>query len=156
MQITKIKDLIASLHEVHGNNWSLIAHAVQTSGFYTEMDVRSLADKIRKAVSRGALSHLNINKKNDDESEDCEAETVTVNPYTCGEDTKLKRLHEVISVSADGILEIAGFDPNEFRLESCKFQFWNAFCKSKRGGRQISELFSASVSATPKRAIADT
>ena len=66
------------------------------------------------------------------------------------------KLHGIISASADGILEIAGFNPNEFRLESCKFQFWNVFCKSKRGGRQISELFSASVTAAPKRAMADT
>lgn len=156
-QLMKIKDLIVMLHGIFGNNWSHIARAVQANGHYKEMDARSLADKIRKAATRGALSHLNLNQKEKD-NEDCgeDVEVNTVNPYTCEEDTKLRKLHDVISASADGILQIAGFDPREFRLESCKFQFWNVFCKSKRGGRQISELFSASVTATPKITTADT
>jgi len=149
MQITEIEDLIANLHIVHGNRWALIAQGVQAKGFYTELTVRSLADKIRKSASCGALSHLNLGSKETDDFED-DAEVVTVNPYSTEEDTKLRKLHDVISGSADGILEIAGFDPKEFKLESCKFQFWNVFCKSKRGGRQISELFSASVTAAPR------
>ena len=157
MPITKIKDLIVNLHGVHGNNWNLIARGVHDEGYYVGLDTRSLADKIRKAASCGALSHLNLSRKEND-SEDCsdDSEVVTVNPYTCEEETKMRKLYGIISASADGILETAGFDPNEFRLESCKFQFWNVFCKSKRGGRQISELFSASVTAAPKRAMADT
>ena len=157
MQITKIKNLIENLHKTHGNNWSLVAREIQSQGFYTELDIRSLADKIRKATSRGALSYLNLGReRNGDEEFADDAEIVTVNPYTCEDDTKLRRLHDVISASTDGILEIAGFDPEEFKLESCKFQFWNAFSKSKRGGRQISELFSASVTAAPKRMSADS
>ena len=156
MQITNIKELIASLYGIHGNNWSLIARDVHAKGYYTELDIRSLSDKIRKAVSRGALSHLELGcEKNGVEDNSDDAETVTVNPYACGEDTKLRTLHEVISASADNILELAGFDSKEFRLESCKFQFWNVFCKSKRG-HQISELFSASVTAAPKKAATDT
>ena len=149
MQITKIKDLIASLHDVYGNNWSKIARGVQENGFYKNMEIRSLADKIRKAVSCGALSHLNLSAKTKDECED-EVEVVTVNPYGCNENTKLQQLHNLILSSADDILTISGFNPGEFKLESCKFQFWNVFCKSKRGAHQISELFSASVSATPR------
>ena len=157
MEITKIKDLISNLHKVHGNNWSLIARGVHKEGFFTDLDTRSLADKIRKAASCGSLSHLQLNcKGNDEEKIDDDVETITVNPYTLEEDTKMRKLHNTISASANGILEIAGFDPEEFRLESCKFQFWNVFCKSKRGGRQISELFSASVTAAPKKAMADT
>ena len=143
MEITKIKDLIAALHKINGNNWAFIARNVHANGFYAELDVRSLADKIRKAISRGALSHLNLGCKDNGAFN-----TVTVNPYACEEDTKLRKLHDVISASADGILEIAGFDPKEFKLESCKFQFWNVFSKSKH--KQISELFSASVTAAPK------
>ena len=157
MEIIKIKDLIIGLHACHGNNWTLIARGVQEKGFYTDMDVRSLADKIRKAASRGALSHLNLNRKNDgDEAEYCDSEVVTVNPYTNEEETKLRKLHNLISASSNGILESAGFNPDEFRLESCKFQFWNVFCKSKNGSRQISELFSASVTAAPQKALSDT
>jgi len=63
MEITKIKGLIISLHGIHGNNWAFIARGVQEKGFYTELDIRSLADKIRKSVSRGALSHLNLGSK---------------------------------------------------------------------------------------------
>jgi hypothetical protein len=155
MDIIKIKDLITTLHGIHGNNWSRIARSVYEKGFYTELDIRSLADKIRKAASCGALSHLSLGRKENDDALD-DAETVTVNPYACNEDTKLRKLHDVISSSADGILEIAGFDPGEFKLESCRFQFWNVFCKSKRGGRQISELFSASVTAAPKKTTSDT
>lgn len=157
MQLVKIKALIANCHEIHGNNWSRIARAVQQEGHFTELDVRSLADKIRKSASCGALSQLNLRPPDNNEEESYDAvEEVRANPYTCEEDTKLRQLHNIISASSEGILKIAGFDPEEFRLESCKFQFWNVFCKSRRGSGQISELFSASVTAVPKSATADT
>jgi hypothetical protein len=151
MNIIMIKDLIIRLHGIHGNNWSIIARNVQTNGFFTELDIRSLADKIRKAASRGSLSNLNLcNKKEDENDADDITETVTVNPYTCDEDSKLHKLQGLISSSANDILEISGFNPIEFRLDSCRFQFWNVFSRSKRGTHQISELFSASVTASPK------
>jgi len=95
------------------------------------------------------LIHLNLGENKDQTGD---AETEIVSPYTTDENSKLNRLREVISASEPKILEIAGFDAAEFKLESCRFQFWNAFCKNGLGGKQITELFSVSVSAVPRAA----
>jgi len=150
MQITEIQDLIAVLCELHGKDWSAIARGVQAENYYTDMDVRSLADKIRKSRSRGALRHINIKDSAFPPDDDEDFEAVTVNSVASRERTKLVALEHVVNMTADKILEIAGFSPSEWRLTACKFKYWNVFCKMRTGKREVNELFAASVTAAPK------
>ena len=153
MEIIEIKDLIASLYAVYGNDWSGIARQVQAKGYYKEMDVRSLADKIRKSKARGALRYIDTDLPggiHTSDDEDDFPSSVKVNSVASREATKLVQLEHVVGMTADKILEIAGFSADEWKLVACKFKYWNVFCRSRSGKPEINELFAASVTAAPK------
>lgn len=157
MKIIEIKELIESLYAIHGNDWRSIALAVQAQGYYKEMNIRNLADKIRKAKTKGVLRS----------SEECAAppvpdptksfqETITYHEDGSRTVTKLVKLKNAENLSAEEVLQIAGFKPLEWELRTCRFKHWNVFSKKKEGGHEISELFSASITAAPRKQGIDT
>ena len=132
MKIIEIKELIESLYAIHGNDWRTIALAVQAQGYYKEMNTRNLADKIRKAKTKGVLRS----------SEECAAppvpdptksfqETITYHEDGSRTVTKLVKLKNAENLSAEEVLQIAGFKPLEWELRTCRFKHWNVFSKKK-------------------------
>lgn len=161
MQIIEIKELFEELYKVYGNDWQGIARQIQMKGYYQDMDIRSLADKIRKSKTCGALrspdDRLTGQSNESDKAESSFSPTITVNADGTRTVTKLVRLKNAENLSKKEVLEIAGFDPLHWELKSCKFKLWNVFSKKQQGGgHDISELFSASVTVSPLSQAIDT
>ena len=157
MQIIAIKDLIEQLYATYGNDWRSIALAVQKQGYYKDMDTRSLADKIRKAKVKGSLrSHEADSTVQAQDPAKNFQETITYHEDGSRTVTKLVKLKNAENLSAEVVLQIAGFKPLEWELRTCRFKHWNVFSKKKEGGHDISELFSASVTAAPRKQGIDT
>jgi len=151
MKITDIQELITALCKIYGRDWSGIARGVQANGYYTDMDIRTLADKIRKAKSYGALRHMNIKEPECPLEEDNEPfDAVARSRVSNREQTKLVMLEHMVDMTADKILEIAGFLPSEWRLTACNFKYWNVLYKTRTGKHKVNELFAASVTAAPR------
>lgn len=152
MKIIEIKELIENLYAIHGNDWRSIALAIQEQGYYKEMNTRNLADKIRKARTKGALRTNDGNSPAPvtDPAKSFQ-ETITYHEDGSRTVTKLVKLKNAENLSAEEVLQIAGFKPLEWELRTCRFKHWNVFSKKKEGGHEISELFSASITAAPRK-----
>ena len=161
MQIIEIKELFEELYKIYGNDWQGIARQIQQKGYYQDMDIRSLADKIRKSKTCGALRNpgeRSASSSNEtDKAESSFSPTLTVHADGTRTVTKLVRLKNAENLSKKEVLEIVGFDPLQWELKSCKFKLWNVFSKKRQGnGHDISELFSASATVAPLSQTIDT